>query len=215
MSLFLSLLLIFVFTIVLFLISLKVIGLIFEIRKKFKAGGKQKSFTVFSLLALFASGLVINFLVSNLFLSRLPQASLVGNKYRVVANNIAISAKDCKSIIDKIYLTENQIYKVENHRYLEGIIPVSNIKEEYKKGAAKLQSAADEYAQMKSAESGKHYTNQIIEKIEKKAQLFRARTEIGNNKERFKEVVDLLSQMDQVTSDRQSIISNIEKKCNA
>ena len=67
---------------------------------------------------------------------------------------------------------------------------------------------------MKSAEPGKHYINQIIEKIEKKAQLFRARTEIGNNNERFNEVVDLLSQMDQVTSDRQGIISSIEKKCN-
>lgn len=214
MSLFLSLLLIFVFTIILFLVFLRVINLIFNVRVKFKANNKKKSFTIFSLLGLFISGLIINLLVSNLFLSRFPQLTSFKNSYKVVANNVSISEEDCQQIIDKIYLTENQIYRVENHRYLEGIIPVSNIKEEYKKGAAKLQSAADEYSRMKSAESGKYYINQIIEKIEKKAQLFRARTEIGTSNERFKEVVNLLSQMDQVTSDRQSIISNIEKKCN-
>lgn len=214
MSLFLSLIIIFVFTIILFLVFLRVIKLIFDIRVKFKASNKKRSFTIFSLLVLFFSGLVINLLISNLFWSRLPQSSFLGKNYRVVANNVSINQDDCKQIIDTIYVTENQIYKVENHRYLEGIIPVSNIKEEYKKGAEKLQSAVDEYSQIKSTESGKYYINQIIEKIEKKAQLFRARTEIGNNNARFKEVVDLLSQMDKVTSDRQGIISNIEKKCN-
>ena len=214
MSLFLSLLLIFAFTIALFLVFIKVISLIFKARVKFIASDKKKSFTIFSLLALFISGLLINLLISNLFWSKLPQSSSLSGNFRAGINGDSISPEDCKQIIDTIYQTENQIYRVENHRYLEGIIPVSNIKEEYKKGAAKLQSAADEYSRMKSAEAGKYYINQIIEKIEEKAQLFRARTEIGNNNERFKEVVDLLSKMDQVTSDRQSIISNIEKKCN-
>ena len=214
MSLFLSLILIFVFTIVLFLVFLRVINLIFNIRAKFKASDKKKSFTIFSFLALFVSGLIITLLVSNLFGSKLPQSASVGNNLRAGANNSEISDEDCKNIIETIYSTENQIYRVENHRYLEGIIPVANIKEEYKIGAAKLQSAADEYSQMKTTGEGKQHINQIVGKIEEKARLFRARTEIGNNNERFKEVVDLLSQMDKVTSDRQSIIGDIEKKCN-
>jgi putative protein kinase ArgK-like GTPase of G3E family len=208
-----SLLAIFSFIIVLFLASLKIIELVFANRGKFKSSYKKTFFTALALFLWFSFSAISTIFISSIVL-KLPQM-LFGNSQRANADvaDVAIAKQDCQKLIDTIYNLENQIHQSENHRYIEESAPIFTIDLEYQKGSEKLNSVAEEYLALNVAENSQSYTKQMAAKLQEKAQLFHARTEIVENNQGVKEIINLLEEMDRVTEERQNMISGIKKQC--
>ena len=206
----LSILGIFGFIIILFLVSLQVIDLVFSIRTKLKPVYLKQVFTVTSFLLWFGVSTLATVLISQFFL-QLPQRWF--NVPQKAVADIAIEKQDCQQLKDIIYQTENQIYKVENHRYIEEVSPLFTIKLEYEKGAKELSSAAEQYSSLELAENSRHYTEQIAQKLDKKSQLFQDRTKAIANRQGMKKIPDLLNEMDRVTEQRKNLITVIKKQC--
>jgi hypothetical protein len=205
-----ALLAIFSFIIVLFLASLKIIELIFTNRRKFKSNYQKSLFPVLALFLWFSFSAISTIFISSIIL-KLPQI-LFGSSQRANAD-VAIEKQDCQKIIDTIYSLENQIYQIENHRYIEESAPIFTIKLEYQKGSEELSSVAEEYLALDVGKNSQNYTKQMAEKLQEKAQLFQVRTEIMENSQGVKQIINLLEKMDRVTEERQNMISGVKKQC--
>ncbi|WP_144873076.1 hypothetical protein [Hyella patelloides] len=142
-----------------------------------------------------------------------PQLWFVGSQ-KAIADVALIEKQDCQKFIDTIYITENQIHRLENHRYIEESASLFTIKLEYQKGANKLTSVAKQYLDLDVAENSQHYSQQLAQMLQEKAQLFKKRSETVENGKGVKQIFNLLEQMDLVTKQRQNLITAIEKQCN-
>lgn len=210
----LSFLTIFISVAVLFFASLKIIDLIFNAKIQFKLPYMKGVFRTTSLLVWFCLGTIATFLISTV-LVKIPTAAYKPDPVASQIPTMAIEKQDCQRVIDTIYSTENSIYKLENHRYIEEISPVFTIKIDYKKGAEKLDSAAKKYRELEVAESTKPYTQAIADKLEQKAELFTNRSEAEENSKGIKKVIYLLDEMDRATEQRQQLIDALERQCNS
>ena len=206
----LSILAIFSFIIVLFIASLKIIDLIFTAQINFKPKHIKKIFTATSLVLWFSFSLISTLLAAE-FLVKIPQTFLGNSLHN--NSNLTLALKDCQKLIDAIYLGENKIYQIENHRYIEEEAPIFTIKLEYTKGAKQLQSVANRYLKLDVAENSQQYSNQIAQKLQEKAQLFQHRTEIKEDSQGVEEILNLLRKMDRVTAQRQSAIDAVKQQC--
>lgn len=206
----LSLLAIFTFIIILFVASLKIIDLILATKIKFKPLYLKKFFTATSLFLWFCFGLVSIVIVSSL-LVKLPLAFRVNSSE---TTNIILGERDCQELLNRIYAQENQIYLIENHRYLEESSSLFTIKLEYQQAGERLNTVAEHYLNSDLTDKGRFYGNRIAQLLQTKAQLFEERANFQENGKNIKKIADILKQMDRVTEQRKGIISAVKKQCN-
>lgn len=205
----LSLLGIFIFIIILFLVSLKVIELIFSIKVKVKTYYLKEVFTASSLFLWFCLGAIAIILVASL-LVKLPLAFETNTRQTA---KIILEDRDCQKLLDKIDLEEQQIAQIKNHRYLEKTASPFTIDLEYQQEAAKLNTLAEQYLNLNLTKNGQIYRNNIAQSLQTQAQLFQDRTKMRENSRNIPKIDNILKQMDRTIEQRKNMISTIKKQC--
>lgn len=207
----LAILIIFAFVVVLFLISIKVIDYILVIKNNFSIKILRISFTAISIFLWFVLGALMTLIVSY---SSLNLSQLLWSDNQRAIENAVIETQDCSKLIDTIYRVENQIYQLENHRYIEETFTTSEVKIKYQKGADKLNTTATEYLNLDVASNSRYYSQQLAETLLDKAKLFQKRIKIPQKNQQLSKVRRLITQMDRVTQRRRNIINAVERQCN-
>jgi hypothetical protein len=202
---------IFGFIAILFLISIPAIDFVFNFKSKSKSNFAKVIFPALSLSLWFFLGAF-----STLFFSynvvKLTQF-LSGNNVQNV-QNVSLEQPDCEILLEKIYQAENQIYQVENHRYIEETFTSSNIKIKYQEGAEILNSIAEEYLNL-NISPNQNYSKQLAQALTDKAQLFQKRLELSRaNSKDLQKFRNIIGDMDRATQKRKNLIGTIEKRCN-
>ncbi len=204
-----SLLAIFLVNLVLLFALFKASDFIFTLKTKRKFKESSVYITIATFVLLFLLSLIATFASAKLIANLIPPQRVQVSE--LVAADI--DSKDCSKLLDTIYLVENQITQLDNHRNIEETSPLFTIKLEYQKGAEKLREYASVYEELGLAEKSKIYSKKIAEKMQEKADYFDQRAKIKEDKEGAKQILQLLKKMDRVTQEQETIIEAIERQC--
>ncbi len=213
----LSLLFIFIFTLLWALILIYIIDRIFKLIYKLKIRKKSGLFIFWLLiyLGLFVASIIFVFYTATVaveILKRQPQ----NNSLALNQLESTIARETCHRLLDNIYASEDALHKFENHRYIEQLSPSFIGLLEYKKGAEKLKIMADSYDKLNLNAEARKYSNAIDLSMNEKAKLFEERSKITTNtKEAKQKINELLFNMDRATSQRAAIIDRVKQQCNS
>lgn len=205
----LSILGIFIFIISLFLVSLKIIELIFLAKVKFQPNYLKKVFTFGSLFLWFCFSAISTILVASL-LVKIPLAFETNTRQTV---KIILEDRDCQKLLDKIDAREQQIAQIKHHRHLEKTASPFTINLEYQQEAAKLNTLAEQYLNLNLTKDGQIYRNNIAQSLQTQAQLFQDRREIRENSQNSPKINNILKQIDRTIEQRENMINIIKKQC--
>lgn len=205
-----ALVIIFVFSLLIILGLIKIIDLIFNYQQQLKPVSLKWGFTSISLLLIFITSMAFVFWGSQLIINLTNNVDLAQPSFET---NISIDPTDCDLLVDKIYQAENQVYKFENHRYIEEVSPLFTIKIEYQKGAEKLREQAQQYQNLKLQPTTLKTVNKIAQKLTEKAHLFEDRVQQQAGQSGTKEILKLLDKMDRVTEERFTLIDRVKQQC--
>jgi phosphotransferase system glucose/maltose/N-acetylglucosamine-specific IIC component len=201
---------IFAFILVVIFILIKVIGLILDYNSKLKSSNLKLAVTIITFILTFIiSLLIVVFGVNFIFVG----LSFWGLNQNVAQADLNVDLFDCPSLVETIYQNENQIYKFENHRYIEEVAPLFTIKIEYEQGAKRLQEQAKKYQNLKISAKSTPVIQEISQKLLEKAHLFEERVKIEAGSSGTKQILKLLEKMDQVTEERLKLIDLVKQKC--
>lgn len=206
---------IFILVIILFFLSQMVIKIIWDYKAKLNSTktitnlGSAIALSVLFIMFIFAIFSVIN-IFNNTEESVSPKLQEVK-----ITNEIeqSLNLEDCQELINQIYLSESQIYNLENHRYLEAVSSSKNINLDYQTGAKKLREISEQYLTLDLNPESEHYSQKLAEKLQEKAQLFETRSEITTGNKSKQEIKQLLNKMDAVTQERLHAIESLESQC--
>jgi hypothetical protein len=213
----LSLLFVFIFTL------LWAWLLVYIIDKFFKLFYKLKIKNKFDLL-IFSSAIYVGlFIASTIFIFytttvavELLQQQPQKTSLSLTRSKLTIDRESCNELLDNIYSSEDTIYKFENHRYIEQLSPDFSVLLEYKKGAERLKITAGSYDELNLNQEARKYSAAIAFNMRKKARLFEERVAIKTKTSETKsKIAELLLKMDRVTSQRATEIDRIKQQCNS
>lgn len=206
---------IFILVIILFFLSQIVIQIIWNYKARLNS---TKTIEIVGIaIALFVLFLILMlaiFSVINIF-ANAEDSSSPKTEITKVADPIdrSLNLEDCQKLINQIYLSESQIYNLENHRYLEVVTVPKDINQSYQKGAEKMKLIAEQYLELEIKPESKYYSEILANKLQEKAQLFEERSKISKDTKNKQKINQLLGKMDQVTQVRLHAIESIENKC--
>jgi hypothetical protein len=207
-----SLLVICLFAVFWIFVLIFIIDRVFSWKDRLRIKKKYNSlaFYLSSFFVLFIISKIFFFYTANLVVDSLDRFSLVASAREVSEND----REECNRLLDNIYLSEDTIYKIENHRYIEQLSTDFFVFLEYKKGAERLNIMANKYDELQLNNGLKKYSTAIAIDMRKKAELFAERsaleTKIGTTKSKIKK---LLVKMDRVTEQRKETIDRVKQQC--
>ena len=205
---------IFILVLILFFLSQIVVKIIWEYKAKFNSTKTIEYLgSAIALIFLFIIFLLAVVSATNIFVTAEEPAPSDIEEVKLIDNSLNL--EDCRKLIDEIYLGESQIYKLENHRYLEIVSTSNNINLNYRKGARKLRLIAEQYLKLDLNPEAISYSQIIADKLQKKAQLFEQRIDFIIREKEQQKVSELLDKMDIVTQERLNAIASVEDQCNS
>jgi hypothetical protein len=207
-----ALILVFAFILVVIFILIKIIDLILDNSYKIKLRNLKLVVTILAFLITFFSSTIFVALGINLIFSLFV---FLGLNQDVAQSNFDFDLTDCPSLLEAIHQNENQIYKFENHRYIEEVAPLFTIKLEYEQGAKKLRTQSEKYQNLALSEKSINLTARISQKMLEKANLFDDRVKIGASSSSNKQILKLLEKMDRVTEERLKLVDRVKQQCNS
>ena len=204
----LSLLVIFIVNVVLLFILFKASNYIFTLKNKPQFKESPVYITVAAFVVLFLLSVIITFSSAKLIANVIPSAQLQASTLTA-----DIDSQDCSQLLAAVNLVKSETAKLADHRTIEETSPLFTVKLEYQKGAAKLQESATRLEQLNLATNTKKYTQNIVQKLQEKADYFVQRANVKEDKAGAKQIDKLLKKMDRATLEQQVMLDKIEQKC--